>query len=74
MVHVQFQQGEHKNVSGADIGSDIALLLTTIKQRLKHKRVTKKPRIRFDLETLKVPDIAEVFQAQNGKCLQPWKS
>ena len=34
--------------------------------KLKTKRSTKSPRIRFDLEKLKVPKIAEVLQAKVG--------
>ena len=48
----------------ADIGSDHDLLITTIKMNLKTKRFTKSPRIRFDLEELKHPKIAEVLQAK----------
>ena len=42
------------------------LLLTIIKLKLKTKRFTKIPRIRFDLKKLKDPKIAEVFQAKVG--------
>ena len=54
----------------ADIGSDHDNLLTTIKLKLKTKRFKKSPRIRFDLEKLKDPNIAEVSQAKVGgkKC------
>ena len=50
----------------ADIESDHDLELTTIKLKLKTKCFTKSPRIRFDLEKLKDPKIAEVFQAKVG--------
>jgi exonuclease III len=51
---------------GADIGSDHDLVLTNIKLKLKNRRTAKNPRIRFDLEKLNDPEIAEVFQAQIG--------
>ena len=53
-------------IPGADIGSDHDLVLTNIKLKLKTKRFTKSPCIRFDLEKLKDPKIAEVFQANVG--------
>ena len=39
-------------------------MLTTIKLKLKIKRFTKSPPIRFYLEKLKGPKIAEVFLAK----------
>ena len=50
----------------ADIGSDHDLVLTAVTLKLKTKRFTKSPRIRLDLEKLKDPKIAEVFQARVG--------
>ena len=41
-------------------------MLTAIKLKLKTRRSTKSPRIRFDLEKLKDPKIAAVFQAKVG--------
>ena len=41
-------------------------MLTTIKLKLKRKCFTKSPRIRFDMEKLKDPKIAEVFQPKVG--------
>ena len=41
-------------------------MITTIKLRLKPKRFTESFRIRFDLEKLKGPKIAEVFRARVG--------
>ncbi|XP_076443965.1 uncharacterized protein LOC143282251 [Babylonia areolata] len=52
---------------GADIGSDHDLVLATFKLKLKCKRCPRNPRIRFDLEKLKDPEIADVFQAQVGR-------
>ena len=51
---------------GADIGSDHDLVMTTIKLKLKAKRCPKNPRIRFDLEKLTDPEVADIFQAQVG--------
>ena len=51
---------------GADIGIYHDRVLTIIKLRLKTKRFTKSRRIRFDLEKLKDPKIAEMFQAKVG--------
>ena len=51
---------------GTDIGSNHDLVLPAIKLKLKIKRFTKSPRIRFDLEKLKDPKIAEMFQAKVG--------
>lgn len=51
---------------GADIGSDHDLVLLTMKIRLKKKYQAAQPRIKFDLEKLKDPEIEEVFQAQLG--------
>ena len=51
---------------GADIGSDHDLVMTTLRMKLKVKRRPQNPRIRFDLEKLKDPQIAEMFKAQVG--------
>ena len=51
---------------GADIGSDHDLVLLIMKVRLKKKFQAANPRIKFDLEKLKDPEVNEVFQAQLG--------
>lgn len=51
---------------GADIGSDHDLVLCTIKLKLNLKRREKGLRLRFDVDKLKDPKIAEIFQAQVG--------
>ena len=56
-------QARTRSFPGADIGSEYDLMLTIIKLKLKTKHFTKSPRIRFDLEKLEDPKIAEVFQA-----------
>ena len=58
--------GKTRSFPGADIGSDHDLVMMTI--RLHLKKINKKgfTRIRFDLEKLKDPRIAEAFQAEIG--------
>ena len=60
------KEANTRSFPGADIGSDHDLVPTTIKLKLKTKRFTKSPRIRFGLEKLKDTKIAEVFQAKVG--------
>ena len=60
------KEANTRSFPGADIGSDHDLVPTTIKLKLKTKRFTKSSRIRFNLEKLKDPKIAEVFQAKVG--------
>ena len=62
--------GKTRSFPGADIGSDHDLVMMTI--RLHLKKINKKgfTRIRFDLEKLKDPKIAEAFQAEIGGNLQ----
>ena len=57
----------NRSFPGADIGSDLDLVLSVIKLKLKTKRSTKNPRIRFDLEKLKDPKIAEVLETKVGE-------
>ena len=56
-----------RSFPGANIGSDYDLVLTTIRLKLKTRRFRKSPGIRFDLEKLKDPKLAEVFQARVGR-------
>ena len=51
---------------GADVGSDHDLVLLTIKIKLKKNNKSTNNRIKFDLEKLKDPSIAETFKAQLG--------
>ena len=62
----RIDEANTKFTPGADIGSDHDLVLTTIKLKLKTKHFTKSPCIRFDLEKLTDPTIAEVFHAKAG--------
>ncbi|GFR67355.1 post-GPI attachment to proteins factor 3-like [Elysia marginata] len=51
---------------GADIGSDHDLMLETFKLKLNSKGKAKSPRLHFDLEKLKDPNISETCRAQIG--------
>ena len=55
---------------GADIGSKIDLVLLIIKVRQKRSNKQKIIRLKFNLEKLKDPTIAESFQATIGGNLQ----
>ena len=50
----------------ADIGSDHDLVIMTFQVRLKKARKPNQPRLRFDLEKLRDPDVACTFQATIG--------
>ena len=60
-----------KSFPDADIGGDNDLVVIIIKLKLKTKRFTKSPRIRFDLEKLKNLKIADVIQARLCWKLKP---
>ena len=51
---------------GADIGSDHDLVLLVMKIKLKKRIQAQNPRIKFNVEKLKDPQIEEVFQAKLG--------
>ena len=51
---------------GADIGSDHDLVLLVMKLKLKKRQKPANPRIKFDLERLDDPEVAEIFQARIG--------
>ena len=55
-----------RSFSGADIGSDHDLVMMTFQVRLKMARKPNQPRLRFDLEKLRNPDVACTFQATIG--------
>ena len=63
----------HKTRSfpGADIGSDHDLVMMTFRVRLKKARNPNQPRLRFDLEKLRDPDVACTFQATTGGKFTP---
>ena len=56
---------------GADIGSDHELVMMTFKLRLQLVKNQGSIMIRFNLEKLKDPNIAEVFQATIGGKFAP---
>ena len=55
-----------KSFPGADIGSDHDLVMMTFHVHLKMARKPNQPRLRFDLEKLRNPDVACTFQATVG--------
>ena len=52
-----------RSFPGADIGNDHDLVMMTFRIRLKKARKPNQPRLRFDLEKLRDPDVACTFQA-----------
>ena len=71
MVKKRFRSGVniHKTRSfpGADIGSDHDLVMMTFRVRLRKARKPDQPRLRFNLEELREPDVACTFQATIGE-------
>ncbi|XP_069992393.1 uncharacterized protein [Penaeus vannamei] len=70
IVKKRFKTGGNINRTrsfpGADIGSDHNLVIMTFKLHLKRIKKQGCTRIKFDLEKLKDPDVAEIFQATIG--------
>ena len=60
-----------RSFPGADIGSDHDLVMMTFQVRLKKMRKPNQPRLRFDLEKLRDPDVACTFQATIGGKFAP---
>ena len=58
-----------RSFPGADIGSDHDLVMMTF--RLKKVRKPNQPRLRFDLEKLRDPDVACTFHATIGEQFAP---
>ena len=75
LINKRFQSSVNlaktRTFTGADIGSDHDLLMTSVRLRLKKIKKGKSPRIKFDLEKLKDPDIAAEFQATIGGKFAP---
>ena len=75
MVKRRFRSGVNihrtRSFSGADIGSDHDLVMMTLQVRLKKARKPKQPRLRFELEKLRDPDVACTFQATIGGKFAP---
>ena len=55
-----------RSFQGADIGSNHELVMMTFKLQLKRTKKQGHARIRFDVDKLKDPHVAEVFQAMIG--------
>lgn len=70
MVKRRFQSSVNiaktRSFPGADIGSDHELVIMTLKLHLKRVKKQGQTRIKFDLEQLKDPAVAEAFQAMIG--------
>ena len=60
-----------RSFPGADIGSDHDLVMMTFRVCLKKARKPNQPRLRFDLEKLRDPDVACIFQATIGGKFAP---
>ena len=60
-----------RSVPGADIGSDHDLVMMTFRVCLKKARKPNQPRLRFDPEKLRDPDVACTFQATIGGKFAP---
>ena len=55
-----------RSFPGIDIGSDHDLVMMTFRVRLKKARKPNQPKLRFNLEKLRDPDVACTFQAVIG--------
>ena len=69
LVKKRFRSGVNihrtRSFPGADIGRNHDLVMMTFQVRLKLARKPNQPRLRFDLEKLRNPDVACTFQATN---------
>ena len=74
-VKRRFQSGvtitKTRSFPGADIGSDHDLVMMTFRLRLKRMKIQGSIRIRFSLEKLKDPNIADIFRATIGGKFAP---
>ena len=75
LVKKRFRSGvsirRTRSFPGADIGSGHNLVVMTFRVRLKKARQPNQPRLRFDLEELRDPDVARTFQAMIGGKFAP---
>ena len=60
-----------RSFPGSDIGSDHDLVMMSFRLRLGKIKIQGPTRIKFDLEKLKDPQIADVFQAMIGGKFAP---
>mgnify|MGYP006273469667 CR=1 FL=1 len=65
-IKSSINRAKTRTYPGADVGSDHDLVLLNMKMKLKKKYQAARTRIKFDLEKLRDPEVAEVFQAQLG--------
>lgn len=65
------KQAKTRTFPGADVGSDHDLVMMNFRVRLKKIKRPQNPRIKFDLERLKDPEVAENFQAFIGGKFAP---
>ena len=76
LVKKRFRSGVNihrtRSFPGADIGSDHDLVMMTFQVRLKMARKPNQPRLRFDLEKLRNPDVTCTFQATIGGKFAPF--
>jgi len=59
-------KAQTRTFPGADIGSDHDMVLMTLQIKLKTKNQKRNPRLRFNMEKLKDPEVAEIFKAEIG--------
>ena len=60
-----------RSFSGADIGSDHDLVMMSLRLRLNKMKMPGPARVKFDLEKLKDPQVADAFQAMIGGKFAP---
>ena len=75
LVKKRFRSGVNihrtRSFPGADIGVDHDLVMMTFQVSLKKARKPNQPRLSFDLEKLREPDVAATFQAMIGGKFAP---
>ena len=75
MVKRRFQSSVNiaktRSFPGADIGSDLEILIMTFRLHLQRVKNKGSIRIRFSLEKLKYPNIEEIFRATIGGKFAP---
>ena len=75
LVRKRFRSGVNihrtRSFPGADIGSDHDLVMMTFRVRQKKARKPTQPRLKFDLEKLRDPEVACTFEATIGGKFAP---
>ena len=59
-------KAQTRTFPGADIGSDHDMVLLTLRLKLKTQKKHNNPRIRFNVDKLKDPQVARIFEASIG--------